>query len=149
MFLWRVSNHTTLNGRGGLLASARWHSEGRPVVYLAETPAGALLEVLVHLELDPDFLPSSYKLLKAEAPDNISQHRVSVADLTPDWLTNVVATRTVGDEWLASQRTALLLVPSAIVPETWNTLLNPQHPDAKRIKVLWHHSYPWDARLFK
>jgi len=57
MFLWRISNHATLNGRGGLYTSARWHTAGRLVVYLAESSAGALLEALVHLELKPGRLP--------------------------------------------------------------------------------------------
>ena len=57
MFLWRISNHRTLDGRGGLETSARWHTLGRPVVYLAESVASALLEVLVHLELSPVGLP--------------------------------------------------------------------------------------------
>ena len=47
MFLWRISNHSALDGRGGLYAPARWHSQGHPVVYLATSPAGALVEVLV------------------------------------------------------------------------------------------------------
>ena len=51
MFLWRISNYRTLDGRGGLETSARWHSQGRPIVYLAESVSGALLEVLVHFEL--------------------------------------------------------------------------------------------------
>jgi len=149
MMLWRISRHSTLEGHGGLLASARWHTQGRPVVYLAETPAGALLEVLVHLELTPDSLPSHYGLLKAEPPDAISVRTLGPADLGGDWVGDVILTRTIGDEWLTSHSTVLLRVPSAIVPETFNVLLNPEHPDAGRLRVLWHEQYPWDARLFE
>ncbi len=147
MFLWRISNHTTLDGRGGLFASARWHTAGRPITYLAESPAGALIEALVHLELDLSHLPKFYKLLKAAAPDDLPRKTVSAADLPKNWLEDQIATRTVGDEWLASKSTPLLRVPSAIVPETFNILLNPQSPDAGRIQVLWHEQYPWDKRL--
>ncbi len=148
MYLWRISNYTSLDGRGGLFASARWHTSGRPIVYLAETAAGALIEVLVHLELDLNNLPQSYTLLKAEAPDNVSIRTLSDSDLPPNWRQNETAARSVGDEWLASGTHALLRVPSAILPETFNVLLNPGHPHAAQVKVLWCQEYPWDRRLF-
>ena len=147
MFLWRISNHDALDGRGGLLASARWHTRGRPIVYLATTPAGALVEALVHIELTPHQLPKSYRLLKAEAPDDLPKMHFSA--LTDDWQQNEIASRTLGDEWLLRNQTPLLEVPSAILPETMNILLNPTHPDAARISVLWHEAYPFDKRLFK
>jgi RES domain-containing protein len=149
MFLWRIGNHTTLDGRGGLLASARWHTQGRAVVYLAESPAGALVEVLVHLELDPAHLPKSYRLLKTQAPDDLAMQTIARADLPSGWINNETATRTVGDEWLGSGTSALLRVPSVIVPETYNVLLNPEHADAAKVKVLWQPEYPWDARLLR
>jgi RES domain-containing protein len=149
MLLWRISNHATLEGEGGLVASARWHTQGHPVLYLAETPAGALVEVLVHLELDPAHLPRSYKLLKAAAPDDISRQEIGKADLAQNWTQDLLATRKLGDEWLRSRATALLRVPSAIVPETFNLLLNPHHPDATRVHIVFHRDYPWDKRLLE
>ena len=146
MFLWRISNHRTLDGRSGLETSARWHTWGRPIVYLAEGVAGALLEVLVHLELSPVRLPKAYRLVKVEAPDEVSAQTISARDLVEDWVKDETATRTVGDEWLASKRTALLRVPSAIVPETFNTLLNSEHSEA-RLRILSHREYAWDSRL--
>jgi RES domain-containing protein len=146
VFLWRISNHDTLDGRGGLIASARWHTRGRPVVYLATTPAGAMVEALVHLELRPNKFPASYKLLKAEAPEDVSKMQFS--GLTEDWRQDEIVSRTLGDEWLSQNQTALLEVPSAILPETFNFLLNPAHPDAARVQVLWHEAYPLDRRLF-
>jgi RES domain-containing protein len=149
MILWRISNHRTLDGRGGLAASARWHSRGRAIVYLAETATGALAEALVHLELDPNHLPPHYKLLKAEAPDDISIRHVTKADLPKNWAQDVVATRTIGDEWLASNEIALLRVPSAIAPETFNVLLNPVHREARRVIVVEYREWPWDRRLLE
>ena len=58
-----------------------------------------------------------------------------------------IATRTIGDEWLASKNSAILRVPSAVVPETLNVLLNPEHADASWMRILWHSEYPWDERL--
>jgi RES domain-containing protein len=147
MILWRISSHSTLDGRGGLYASGQWHTEGRRIVYLAENPAGALVEVLVHLELDLAHLPKSYRLLKAEAAEGLSIRKITGAELPNNWISDQVATRTVGDEWLASKNALLLRVPSAIVPETFNILLNPEHAEAGRIQVLWYEEYPWDARL--
>jgi RES domain-containing protein len=147
MILWRISSHATLDGRGGLYASGRWHTEGRRIVYLAENPAGALVEVLVHLELDPAHLPKSYRLLKAEAPEDLSVRIIARSELPRNWISDQIATRTAGDEWLAVKSSALLRAPSAIVPETYNVLLNPEHAEAGRIEVLWNEEYRWDARL--
>ena len=149
MLLWRISNHATLDGEGGLIASARWHTQGHPVLYLAETPAGALVEVLVHLELDPAHMPRSYKLLKAEAPDDISRQEIGKANLGQNWTQDLLATRKLGDEWLRSRVTALLRVPSAIVPETFNLLLNPHHPQASQVRSVSHRDYPWVKRLLE
>jgi RES domain-containing protein len=149
MFLWRISNHEGLDGRGGMLASARWHTQGRPVVYLAASPAGALVEVLVNLELDAARLPGSYMMLKVEAPDDILVRRIEMASLPSGWAGDLSISRSLGDEWLAGGESALLEVPSAIVPDTFNVLLNPQHPDAGRIKVVWQRAYPYDRRFFK
>jgi len=149
MILWRISNYSNLDGRGGLFSSARWLSAGNPIVYFAESPSGALAEVLVHLELSEDNIPADYQLLKAEAPDNIPIPQVEEITLPVKWRADSIVTRTIGDEWIAAGATALLRVPSAIVPETFNILLNPQHSDAAKVKVLWHRNYPWDRRLFE
>src|SRR5690348_2598598 len=100
MFLWRISNYATLNGQGGLTASARWRSAGRPIVYLSDSPAAALLEKLVHLELSPTRLPKAYQLLKAEAPDDVAVRVVTAADLPTNWIADEITTQTLGDEWL-------------------------------------------------
>ena len=149
MLLWRISNHASIDGHGGLVASARWHTRGRPIIYFAATPAGALVEVLVNLELDFSHLPQSYKLLKASLPDNVSPLRIEPESLPPDWREDTLASRSIGDDWLEAQSSALLMVPSAILPETYNLLLNPNHADAHEIQVLWHRNYPYDQRLFK
>ncbi len=123
MFLWRISNHSALDGRGGLLAGARWHFAGQPVVYLAESPSGSLLEVLVHLELDLASLPRTFKLLKVEVPAGITVRKIDATRLTADWTNDADATAEIGSEWLTSNNSALLRVPSAILPETHNYLL--------------------------
>ena len=147
MVLWRISNYADLAGRGGLFASGRWHTRGHPVVYLAESPAGALLEALVHLELDEAYLPDSYQLLKVTAPSGVKTENCHPDTLGKAWMADAAITRQVGDEWLRRRSAPLLRVPSAVIPETWNWLLNPIHPQARRIGIAWARRYAWDSRL--
>src|SRR5438874_1626348 len=101
-----------------------------PPLWHAESPAGALVKALVPLELDPARLPKFYRLLKARAPDDLSTNTIRGEQLPKtDWMHDQIATRTIGDEWLASKNGAILRVPSAVVPETLNVLLNPEHAD--------------------
>jgi RES domain-containing protein len=137
--VWRISNHSTLDGGGGLRASGRWHTRGRRIVYCAPNPATALLEILVHAEIDFEDLPVTYKYLEIDVPESVSREVVNPSALD--------ATRITGDEWLHSRRTALLLVPSAIVPATTNIVVNPAHPAAAGIKIVRIHIQTMDSRL--
>ena len=145
MVLWRISRHRDLDGLGGLRAPGRWHERGLPVVYLAENPAGALLEVCVHTAAND--IPPSYLLLEIAVPANIAMEDVETNSLLPDWAENVEATRAIGSAWLRSGRSALLRVPSAIVPATNNVLLNPVHPKSRLIAITRALEYPFDVRL--
>ena len=147
MRLWRISNHASLSGDGGLYASGRWHSRGRRVVYLADHPASALVEVMVHLEIDAEDLPSHYQLLGVEVPDSAAIAALDESDLPDGWRQQIPFTRARGDDWLRAGATALLRVPSAIVPEAANYLLNPAHPDAARIGIASAICAAFDPRL--
>ena len=149
MILWRSSNHLSLTGDGALRASGRWHTRGRRIVYCAQTPAAALLEILVHFEIEVRDLPARYRLLKLEAPDDVEVEQVSRDQLPTDWVENTDATRATGNAWLAKNRSPLLLVPSAVVPETHNILLNPAHPDADRIVIAQVSDHAIDPRLLR
>lgn len=149
MRLWRISNYADLGGIGGLMSSARWHSRGREIVYLAESPAAALLERLVHLEIDPEDLPSTYQLLAVEIPDDLPFETIDAERLPTDWRDNDAATQKFGDDWLQAGRTSLLRVPSAITPHTFNWLLNPRHADASAAKIVDVIKAPFDQRLFR
>ena len=127
----------------------RWHTRGRRVVYCAQSPAAALLEIVVHFEVDIQDLPVRYRLLKIEAPDDVQVERVSVDQLPADWQEKIDVTRALGDGWLTKGAAALLTVPSAIVPETFNVMLNPAHQDAKRITVVQAGEHAVDPRLLK
>jgi RES domain-containing protein len=145
---WRVSNYADLSGEGGRKAGARWHTAGSRIVYLAESPMSALVETLVHLNVDPEDTPDLYTLLKISVPDDIVVESLGLP-AGSDWKQSVDLTRSVGNAWLTSLRTAIARVPSAIAPHTWNYLLNPEHPDAKKIEIAEAIRERFDDRLFR
>ena len=146
MILWRISNHADLNRLGGVHRSGRWHFAGVPVVYLSESPALALLEVMVNFDLAPDELPADYQLLEVDCS------AVGVLSLNDDqsgeqWEDSRPPTQSIGSEWLVSGASALLKVPSAVVPKSWNYLLNPRHADAAHATIRSSSRHPFDPRL--
>lgn len=149
MILWRVSNYATLHGTGGLHVSGRWHTKGHPVVYCTWTPATALLETLVHIEIDTEDRPERVQILKIEGPDSISLERINTNDLPTGWPDDWSVTQELGDRWLASRRTLLLEVPCVLAPETFNVLLNPLHPEAGQLKIAGLYERPLDVRFFR
>ena len=122
--------------------SARWHNEGRRIVYTADHPASALLELLVHM--DRALLPDSYQLLKIETLQVVKPDRV-VPPL--GWNKSLDVTRGIGDLWLKDGKSVLLEVPSAILPNVFHTLINPAHPDARYMKIVDVQQVPLDVRL--
>lgn len=130
------------------MGSARWHTMGNPIVYLAESPAGAMLERIVHLwdDLEGE-LPRFYQLLQISGPDELAIKPL-ITITSADWKLRQDLTRELGDLWLSSRETPLALVPSPIVPHTSNYLLNPAHPDAIRIKIVSKSRERFDNRLF-
>lgn len=147
MILWRVSNYQTLDGVGGLYVSGRWHTKGQPVVYCTLNPATALLETLVHIEIDSEDRPEHFQVLRIEGPDSLSIEKVDANSLPPNWAEDISITQPVGDRWLSERRFLLLQVPSVLVPETWNVLVNPQHPEASLLKITMTYEHAFDARL--
>jgi RES domain-containing protein len=145
VILWRISNYTDISGNGGLQASGRWHTQGRKVVYCTTDPGIALLEVLVHLEVDPEDLPQGFRWLKIAVPETVT--RETVAALPEGWRTDSGITRARGDAWLRQGSSALLFIPNAIVPEGQNVLLNPQAATAEQCRVSAVMDYPLDPRL--
>ncbi|SCZ43990.1 MULTISPECIES: RES family NAD+ phosphorylase [Burkholderia] len=146
--LWRISNYADLKGVGGLRAGGRWHFAGQPVVYLAEHPALALLETLVHFEIATVAqLPSGYQLLRIEASESVDVAEISEGDAPADWRENVDWTRSAGTEWLQTQPSALLRVPSVVVPHAHNFLLNPLHSAASDVRIAEVMQSPYDRRI--
>lgn len=147
MILYRISNHADLTGKGGELTQGRWHTQGigKRIVYLSDHPALCLLEMLVHIEREAD-LPDTFQLLSINVPD----HEIQTLDqskLPRDWRHNRSATQKIGDEWLRACEAAVLLVPSALVPNAHNGLLNPLNAEAASLKPALLGRFPIDPRL--
>ena len=132
---------------GGLRVSGRWHTRGGRIVYCAPNPATALLEVLVHAEIDFEDIPLTLRYLEIKVPDAIQAGTLNSGALGTAWRKNLNETRQLGDEWLRAGQTALLSVPSVIVPVTWNILINPLHPDSRQIRIARIHEHVIDPRL--
>lgn len=131
--------YADLSGEGGRLVSGRWHTAGRPVIYTAYEPALAVLEVRVHLDLPFELLPNDYVLMEIEA---------SIRFETGEGIESVADPRAIGDAWLTGQTSAMLKVPSVLVPHGWNYLLNPRHPEAKNFSVSGVTPFKFDPRLW-
>ena len=149
MRLWRISNYVDLKGIGGLKSKGRWHNRGAPIVYLSESPSLAMLEVLVHFDLDIADIPDNYQLLEIEYTQRKGISRLKDSALDKDWVDDLDMTRDIGDEWLLSGSSLLLRVPSAVMPHSYNYLFNPKHPLAKDVVIVSAVQHPFDSRLIK
>ncbi len=150
-WLWRISEHPDLSGLGGEKALARWHTAapGKRVVYLAEHPAVCLMEALVNLKGNPNFFPSSFRLMKVNVDESASIVHLPDGALPEDWRSEPLRTRALGDAWLDNGGSALLAVPSAPSPESVNYLLNPRHPDSRGLAIAWGKQIGYDKQLFR
>jgi RES domain-containing protein len=148
--LWRISRHEDMDGLGGERSDGRWHTaaKGKRIVYLSEHSALALIEVLANLKGNPKLFPDAYRLMKIAVPPRVWTTAVQAPALPDDWRDNLNHTRNVGDRWLASRSSALLIVPSAPAPESSNCLLNPLHTDARKLVIEWAKWIDYDKRLF-
>jgi RES domain-containing protein len=138
---WRLCREpfADLAGEGARRYGGRWNTLGRPLVYAASCAALALLEVRVHLDLTPELLPDDYVLLG-----------IDLGDLAVEELGEIPADPAAfGDSWLDERRTAVLQVPSTIVPESPNLVLNPLHADAREARIVRRRHFALDRRLWR
>ena len=143
--VWSLASgrHPPLTGEGARLVGGRWNSAGRPLVYASESLALCLAECLVHI---PGPLPRDYVAFQLAVPDSFIKV-LNAAALKADWRTDLGYTRAIGDQWLAQERSPVLAVPSAILPESTNLLLNPLHPDAGEVQIVDQQPFRFDPRL--
>lgn len=128
----------TLRGTGAALTEGfRWNSPNTYLVYTSESRALATLEVSVHLDLSED-MPTDRYYVEIEIPDEVEILELRSTDLPENWDSNppILETQFIGDDFVKENIAAVLKVPSSIVPPEFNYLINPNHPEAKMIKVV-------------
>jgi RES domain-containing protein len=148
--VWRVVKRThaatAFDGKGAQRFGGRWNSAGRRAVYVSASKSLALLEILVHLDVVqrlPRLAAFAFEL------DERLIERLAVEQLPRHWrsLRGFAVTQRLGDDWLAAGRGLALAVPSPIVPEELNYLLNPAHPAFARLKLGRPMPFLVDPRL--
>ncbi len=133
------------SGMGAQLYGARWNSPGQPAIYASLSYGTALLELSVHLNGMP--IPSTLRRIEIDIPPRVSRHPLSV-NTAPGWQSQTTkSTQSIGDNWLASQQSAVLIVPSVIAPLDWNIVINPLHPDVRYISYGAEMPVVTDPRL--
>ena len=147
---WRIvlasEVRSAFSGEGAKRYGGRWNSVGTAVVYASEHQSTAALEVIAHnLPLSAEI---AYKAFHLEWPNDLIEF-VPDKRLPAAWRISppIAETIEIGDRWVREQRSAVLAVPSAISPDDRNFLLNPAHPDFKRIQIAPSIDYEFDPRL--
>jgi RES domain-containing protein len=149
---WRIvkSKHAAgaFSGAGARKAGGRWNSPGWPVVYTAGSQSLAILEMLVHLQAQE--LLRRYVLF----PVTFDEALITTVDpstLPKSWRNSPppASVQRIGNDWLTCADTAILRVPSVLVPSEWNYLLNPAHADFPKIIIGVRTPVRFDPRLIK
>ncbi len=144
----RYSDHA-FDGEGARLYGGRWNHPGTSMVYCSSTLALAALEFFVHLE--PDLAPPDLVAVAADLPAGLDVEALEVEALPANWRTYPAPERLrdLGTGWVRSGRTAVLQVPSSVIPHEMNVLLNPAHPDFARIHIREAEPFSFDPRMWK
>lgn len=140
---------TTLQGVGAASTEGyRWNSLNTYLVYTAESRALATLEVSVHLDFTED-LPTDRFYVEIDIPDDIEILELSIDQLPENWDSKppILETQYIGDDFVSQKDAAVLKVSSSIVPSEYNYLINPNHPDSAKIKVISTQKLQFDNRL--
>ncbi len=137
-----------LSGRGAELYGGRWNSKGTPLLYTSETRALCLAEVLVHLP--PDAVPDLH-LVSIEIPDGASLQEINPVILSANWqdLPYQYVLQNAGNVFVAEKKHLVLKVPSAVVPDEFNYLLNPLHLDFSAVSIVAIDAFAFDRRLVR
>lgn len=151
MIVWRVSRRayaeSPLSGEGARLHGGRWNHVGVAVVYTSESLSLAVLEYLVNLSIVD--LPDDLVSIQIEIPNRLKRSEISVSGLPKNWRTYPATDelKDIGTEWARKANTAVLVIPSVVIPSEHNYLINPKRPLASRIKVVSIQPFAIDARI--
>ncbi len=153
MIIWRLCKaryaNQALSGEGARLYGGRWSYPGVPIAYTASSLSLAALELLVHL--DHDLAPSDLVSVAVTVPYSVSVERIEIGELPRNWrvFPGPEKLKEIGSSWARGKRSLLLEVPSAVVPQEKNYLVNPQHPDFAKLQIGEPRKFVFDPRLFK
>ncbi len=148
MIVYRITNtayKNDISGGGAKLYGARWNSKGTPMLYAAEHISLAVLEMLVNTNFK-DY-STALDLLYIQLPA-VDTTEIKHARLKENWKEDPSYTKFMGDEFIKQNQSLLLKVPSAVIHEEHNFLINPMHPDFKKVKIAKTKSFWPDKRLF-
>ncbi len=136
-----------ISGHGAKLFGGRWNSKGLAAVYTSETISLSLLEVLAHSVQIEDL--NEKFLMTITVPGDSSVYKILSQKLSEGWQNDTAYTRFIGDSFLRDNKYLLLQVPSAIIKTEFNFIINPAHPDFKKVKLKSFQVFEFDSRLFK
>lgn len=138
-----------LSGKGAALKGARWNSVGFELLYTASNRSLAMAEVAVHLTIAT--LPEDYMMVTILIPDDIPIKKFPPNKLPENWNAFPYHTKTqlIGDQFIVDNKFCVLQIPSAVTQGDYNLLINPNHPDFKRISIISKEKFPFDKRIFK
>ena len=151
MIVFRLSKERYKNDLSGIGAEkygGRWNNKGTRITYTAESRALANLEIAVHVTLYG--LPKNYYLTSIEIPDNLIIEYDQTRLKGRNWKSNppLHFTQLEGDTFVNDNKGLILKVPSAIVQDDYNYLINPQHKDFGKVKIIESRPFNFDKRLF-
>lgn len=150
MFVYRITKkeHAALDGMGGLYGPGRWHKKGFPVIYTSEHASLAAWEKIVHVASFEN-IQNNLLLVKIVIPDGIEIQSVPENILLEGWDNFPFSSETVnfGTLFLQKKEHLALKVPSVIIPDEFNIILNPLHPDIQRCKVISEIPFLFDKRV--
>lgn len=151
MRVWRIASraHAAFDGEGARRHGSRWTPRGMPVLFSAATLSLAAPERFVHT--DSDLEPMDLVAIPVEINDDIAIESVAVDTLPADWRTfpPPPALGSIGERWVRASRTAVLSVPSVLIPHERNFVLNPTHREFARLSIGRSEPFSFDPRMWK
>ena len=138
-----------LSGEGARLSGGRWNSVGTPMIYTSGSRALCILELWANY--GSDLVPKDFVWVEMEIPKTLKIDRVLLTKAPPDWQSfpHPNSTKEIGDQFVLGNKKLVLEVPSSLVPQEHNFLINPTHLDVKKIKILKSEPLQMDLRLIQ
>lgn len=153
MIAWRICRSkfvdSAFQGTGAERVGGRWNRRGSKLIYASENLSLATLELFVHVS--PKLLPPDLVAIRAELPKGFSKTEIEISSLPKNWrdYPAPVKLQQIGTDWTNSNSTLALIVPSAVNPIDRNILLNPAHPEMRKVAIGSPARFVFDPRMFK